>query len=46
MIGALPLQFFETALKLANGAPVENWVKAKEDSARQDTATQELPEQQ
>ena len=36
-------QFFETALKLANGAPVEKWVKSKEDIYRQDTAAQELP---
>jgi len=36
-------QFFETALKLANGDPVEKWVKSKEDIYRQDTAAQELP---
>src|SRR5215213_1976637 len=36
-------QFFETALKLANGAPIEKWVKSKEDIYRQDTAAQELP---
>ena len=36
-------QFFETALKLANGAPVEKWVKSKEGIYRQDTAAQELP---
>jgi simple sugar transport system substrate-binding protein len=36
-------QFFETALKLANGAPVEKWVRSKEDIYRQDTAAQELP---
>jgi galactofuranose transport system substrate-binding protein len=36
-------QFFETALKLANGAPVEKWVKSQEDIYRQDTAAQELP---
>jgi galactofuranose transport system substrate-binding protein len=36
-------QFFETALKLANGAPVEKWVKSKEDIYRQDTAALELP---
>ena len=36
-------QFFETALKLANGAPVEKWVKSNEDIYRQDTAAQELP---
>jgi simple sugar transport system substrate-binding protein len=36
-------QFFETALNLANGAPIEKWVKSKEDIYRQDTAMQELP---
>ena len=36
-------QFFETALKLANGAPIEKWVKSNEDIYRQDTAAQELP---
>src|SRR5690349_18995877 len=36
-------QFFETALKLANGAPVEKWVKSHEDIYRQDTAALELP---
>jgi simple sugar transport system substrate-binding protein len=36
-------QFFETALKLANGEPIEKWVKSKEDIYRQDTAAQELP---
>jgi ABC-type sugar transport system substrate-binding protein len=36
-------QFFETALKLANGDPVEKWVKSKEDIYRQATAAQELP---
>lgn len=36
-------QFFETALKLANGEPVEKWVKSQEDIYRQDTAAQELP---
>jgi len=36
-------QFFETALKLANGAPVEKWVKSNENIYRQDTAAQELP---
>jgi simple sugar transport system substrate-binding protein len=39
-------QFFETALKLANGAPVEKWVKSKEDIFRQDTAAPELPKRQ
>jgi galactofuranose transport system substrate-binding protein len=36
-------QFFDTALKLANGMPIEKWVKSKEDIFRQDTAAQELP---
>jgi galactofuranose transport system substrate-binding protein len=36
-------QFFETALKLANGAPVEKWVKSKEGIYRQEIAAQELP---
>jgi galactofuranose transport system substrate-binding protein len=35
--------FFETALKLANGLPVEKWVKPDEGIYRQDTAAQELP---
>ena len=39
-------QFFATALKLANGEPVEKWVKSKEDIFRQDTAAQELPKRQ
>jgi simple sugar transport system substrate-binding protein len=39
-------QFFETALQLANGAPVEKWVKSKEDIFRQDTAAPELPKRQ
>ena len=38
--------FFETALKLANGTPVEKWVKSKEDIFRQDIAAQELPKRQ
>jgi ABC-type sugar transport system substrate-binding protein len=38
--------FFETALKLANGAPVDKWVKSKEDIYRQDTAAQLLPTRQ
>jgi galactofuranose transport system substrate-binding protein len=38
--------FFETALKLANGAPVEKWVKSREDIFRQDTAAQQLPKRQ
>ncbi|MBX0331240.1 ABC transporter substrate-binding protein [Oscillochloris sp. ZM17-4] len=36
-------QFFETALKLANGDPVQKWVKSDEGIFRQDTAAQELP---
>jgi simple sugar transport system substrate-binding protein len=36
-------QFYETALNLVNGAPVEKWVKSKEGIFRQDTAAQELP---
>ncbi len=36
-------QFFETALKLANGDPVKKWVKSDEGIFRQDTAAQELP---
>ncbi|HEX2909539.1 MAG TPA: ABC transporter substrate-binding protein [Chloroflexia bacterium] len=39
-------QFFETALKLANGQPVEKWVKSNESIFRQDTAIQELPRRQ
>ena len=39
-------QFFETALKLANGAPVEKWVKSEEDIFRKDTAAQQLPKRQ
>jgi simple sugar transport system substrate-binding protein len=39
-------QFFATALQLANGAPVEKWVKSKEDIFRQDTAAPELPKRQ
>jgi simple sugar transport system substrate-binding protein len=38
--------FFETALNLANGIPVEKWVKSREDIFRQDTAAQELPKRQ
>lgn len=38
--------FFETALKLANGAPVEKWARSKEDIFRQDIAAQELPKRQ
>ena len=36
-------QFFETALKVANGQPIEKWVRSKEGVYRQDTAAQELP---
>jgi simple sugar transport system substrate-binding protein len=39
-------QFFETALKLTNGEPVEKWVKSNESIFRQDTATLELPKRQ
>jgi simple sugar transport system substrate-binding protein len=36
-------QFFETALNLANGVPIEKWVKSNEGVFRQDTAAEELP---
>lgn len=36
-------QFFEAALKLANGESVEKWIKSNEGIFRQDTAAQELP---
>jgi simple sugar transport system substrate-binding protein len=36
-------QFFETALKIANGQQVEKWVRSKEDVYRQDTAAKDLP---
>lgn len=39
-------QFFETALKLTNGEPIEKWVKSNESIFRQDTATLELPKRQ
>src|SRR5262245_14101897 len=39
-------QLFETALKLANGEPIEKWVKSKEGAYRQDTAAEELPKRQ
>jgi len=39
-------QFFETALNLSNGKPVEKWVKSNESIFRQDTATLELPKRQ
>jgi galactofuranose transport system substrate-binding protein len=35
-------QFFEAALKLANGEAVDKWVKSKEGIYRQDTAQQEI----
>jgi ABC-type sugar transport system substrate-binding protein len=35
-------QFFETALKLANGEPVDKWVKSDEGIYRQDTAAQDI----
>lgn len=36
-------QFFETALKVANGESIEKWVKSNESVYRQDTAAKELP---
>ena len=39
-------QFFETALKLTNGEPVEKWVKSNESIFRQDTAPLELSRRQ
>ena len=36
-------QFFETALKLANGEAIDKWVKSKEGIYRQDTAKEALP---
>jgi simple sugar transport system substrate-binding protein len=36
-------QFFETALKVANGEPIDKWVRSKEDVYRQDTAAKDLP---
>jgi ABC-type sugar transport system substrate-binding protein len=35
-------QLFETALKLANGQPIERWVKSSEGVYRQETAAQDL----
>ena len=35
-------QLFETALKLANGQPIERWVKSSEGIYRQETAAQDL----
>jgi len=46
MTGALPLQLFETALKLANAALVEKWAKSAEGIFRQDTPAQKLPKRQ
>ena len=36
-------QFFEAALKLANGEAVEKWIKSNEGIFRQDTAAADLP---
>ena len=36
-------QFFDTALRIANGEPVEKWVKSKEGVYRQEAAAGELP---
>lgn len=36
-------QFFEAALKIANGEPVDKWIKSNEGIFRQDTAAEELP---
>jgi ABC-type sugar transport system substrate-binding protein len=36
-------QFFEAALKLANGEKVDKWIKSNEGIFRQDTAAKELP---
>ncbi len=36
-------QFFEAALKLANGETVDKWIKSNEGIFRQDTAAAELP---
>ena len=38
--------FFETALRLANGAQVEKWVRSQEEIFRQQTAEQDLPKRQ
>lgn len=39
-------QFFEAALKLANGVPVDKWVKSEEGIFRQDNAAEVLPKRQ
>jgi galactofuranose transport system substrate-binding protein len=36
-------QFFEAALKLANGEPIAKWVKSEEGVFRQETAAEDLP---
>jgi galactofuranose transport system substrate-binding protein len=38
----LGAQFFETALRLANGEPVDKWVKSREGIFRQETALEDL----
>lgn len=42
----LGAQFFDTALRLANGESVAKWVKSTESIFRQDTALLELPKRQ
>jgi ABC-type sugar transport system substrate-binding protein len=39
-------QFFATALNLANGVPVEKWVKSEEGIFRQETAAEDLPKRE
>ncbi|MCE1255369.1 MAG: ABC transporter substrate-binding protein [Anaerolineae bacterium] len=39
-------QFYETALKLANGESVDKWVKSEEGIYRQETAASDLPNRQ
>jgi ABC-type sugar transport system substrate-binding protein len=39
-------QFFETALKLANGLPVDKWVKSEEGIFRQESAAEDLPKRE
>lgn len=39
-------RFFETALRLANGAPVDKWVKSEEGIFRQEDAAELLPKRQ
>lgn len=36
-------QFYETALKIANGEQIEKWVKSNEGVYRQDTTAKDLP---